>query len=91
MSYMNQADFACATGIQELSFGEIEMIAGADLAGDIRDTAIWVGAGAAFVGAGAAIAAGPTVGATAPVAAGAALVVGAAAVIGGVASLLSDD
>ncbi|RDS76199.1 hypothetical protein DL238_00240 [Alteriqipengyuania lutimaris] len=88
---MNHAEFACAGGIQDLSFGEVDLVGGADFAGDVRDTMTWVGLGAAAVAAGAAMAAPPTAGASAPVAAGAGIVAGAAMVVAGVAGLMSDD
>ena len=83
MSQMNHAAFAQG-GIQELSFGELDMVGGAVDADDVITVAAFVGAAATIV----AVASG---GPTNPVGATATAVVGLSAIAGGVAALVDDD
>lgn len=86
MSYMNHTAFDTGCGIQQLSFSELDLVGGGDTAGDVRDAAIWVSAGAAMVAGASAVGV-----VSAPAAAPAAIVSGAAAVVAAVANMFSDD
>lgn len=78
MSYMNQAEFALAAGIQELSFAEIDHVNGAITARQIGTGARFVAAGAAVVGGGALFTGNVHVAAGAAIVGGTALLVAAA-------------
>ena len=90
MSQMNHAAFAQG-GIQELSFGEVDLVGGADAASDLGDTMTWIAAGAAMVAGVATVTAPATVGTSGVVAGGAAVVSGLAAAVAVVAYAVSED